>query len=201
MSFIWAALLLFLVMDPFGNIPLFLIPLTHVPDERRRKVLARELLIALAILVFFLFFGCYLMKLLAIDGSSVGIAGGVVLFLIAIKMVFGRTSELYGQQNGDREPFIVPLATPYVAGPSAIAVVMLLMAKDSSRWYVWLGALVAAWSVSSIILIASSVLNTMLKPRTIVAVERLMGLILTILAVNMLLRGIATFLQEHSPGR
>jgi multiple antibiotic resistance protein len=192
MRFVSATLLLFLVMDPFGNIPFFLPLLRHLPPERRRRVLARELLFALAIMVFFLFCGPALMNLLAIDDSSVGIAGGVVLFLIAVKMVFGESDVLLAH-GGDREPFIVPLATPYVAGPSAIAAVVLMMAKDASGWPIWLAAVCVAWLATSVVLMASDALHAILKERVLLAIERLMGFILATIAVNMLLKGIATF--------
>jgi len=195
MEFISATFLLFLVMDPFGNIPFFLAPLARVPVERRRRVLFRELLMALAILLFFLLCGPTVMKLLAIDGSSVGIAGGVVLFLIAIKMIFGGTEQLFVHAT-DREPFIVPLATPYVAGPSAIAAVLLLMARDPSRWWVWLAAVIVSWLGVSIVLVASSALHAFLKERVLLAIERLMGFILATIAVNMFLKGVATFMAE-----
>ena len=199
MSFLSATLLLFLVMDPFGNIPLFLSALRPVPAGRRQRVLARELLIALAILVFFLLFGSYLMAVLAIDNSSIGIAGGVVLFLIALKMIFGEGGEVF-IHGVDREPFIVPLAVPYVAGPSAIATVLLLMAKNPSEWRLWLAAVVVAWLASSVVLVASSALHAVLKERTLLAIERLMGFILATIAVNMLLKGIATFVETLPKG-
>ncbi|HLA86101.1 MAG TPA: MarC family protein [Thermoguttaceae bacterium] len=199
MSFISATLLLFLVMDPFGNIPFFLVPMRHVVPERRRIVLARELLIALGILVFFLFCGPYVMKLLAIDDSSIGIVGGVVLFMISIKMVFGGSEQLFAY-SGDREPFIVPLATPYVAGPSAIAVVLLLMGQDPSRWPEWLAAVIVAWLGLSVILMASDGLHAFFKERALVAIERLTGFILATIAVDMLLKGVGTFLKEVGKG-
>ncbi|MBN1588760.1 MAG: MarC family protein [Pirellulales bacterium] len=195
MSFVAATLLLFLVMDPFGNIPFFLPLLRHIPAERRRQVLARELIFALAILVFFLLCGSSVMKLLAIDDSSVGIAGGVVLFLIAVKMIFGETDQLF-THAGDREPFIVPLATPYVAGPSAIATVLLLMARNPSRWPIWLAAVFVAWLGVSVVLMASNGLHAFLKDRVLLAIERLMGLILALLAVNMFLKGVSAFVEE-----
>ena len=195
MSFISATLLLFLVLDPFGNVPFFLPLLRLVPPERRRHVLAREMLIALAILIFFLFCGPYVMDLLDIDNSSVGIAGGVVLFLIAIRMTFGGAEKIFAYST-DREPFIVPMATPYVAGPSAIAILLLMMAQNPSQWPIWLAAVFVAWLGTSIIIMASDFLLSIFSERVLTAVERLMGLILATIAVNMLLKGIASFVQE-----
>ncbi|MBN2216764.1 MAG: hypothetical protein JW719_05270 [Pirellulales bacterium] len=195
MSFLSATLLLFLVMDPFGNIPFFLTPLARVPAERRRRVLVRELFFALGILLFFLFCGPTVMKLLSINNSSVGIAGGVVLLLIAIKMIFGDAETIFGGAGGDREPFIVPLATPYVAGPSAIAAVLLLVARNPSRWPVWLGAVFVSWLGVSLLLMVSTSLYAFLHERVLVAIERLMGFILAVIAVNMFLEGVETFVE------
>ena len=194
MSFISATLLLFLVMDPFGNIPLFLSLLRHVPKERRLRVLARELVVALVILVFCLFCGSYLIALLQVDQSSVGIAGGVVLFLIALRMIFGGCEEMFSH-DANKEPFLVPLAIPYVAGPSTIATVILLMARNEALWPVWLGALLTAWLASSLILVASARLQPLLGERLLTAAERLMGFVLAVIAVDMFMKGIAPFLS------
>jgi multiple antibiotic resistance protein len=196
-SFLSATMLLFLVMDPFGNIPLFLSVLRQVPLERRRRVVMREMLFAMAIMVFFLFFGVPLIHLLQIDRSSIGIAGGVVLFMIAIKMVFGRTEQLF-QHSDDGEPFVVPLATPFIAGPTTIAVVLLLMAGDPLLWHVWLGAVFVAWLITSVVLIASASLQEVLGTRTIIAIERLMGFILATVAVDMFMKGVSDFLATFN---
>lgn len=193
MSFISATLMLFLVMDPFGNIPLFLPLLRHVPKERRSRVLVRELTAALAILVFCLFCGPYLLSLLQVDRSSVGIAGGVVLFLIALRMIFGGCEGLFSH-DADKEPFLVPLAIPYVAGPSTIATVVLLMARDPALWPVWLTALLTAWFASSLVLLASARLQPILGERFLIAAERLMGFVLAVIAVDMFMKGLQPFL-------
>lgn len=184
-----AALLLFLVLDPIGNIPAFLSILQPVPLEKHRRIVARELLIALAVLAFFLFFGKYVLTALQISQASLGAAGGIIVFLIALRMIFpgpkGATVE-----EVDGEPFIVPLAIPLIAGPAAMATLMLLMARDPGRWFQWLGALLIAWTASSVILLLSGQLARLLGKRTITAIERLMGLVLTAVAVQMLIDGI-----------
>ncbi len=184
-----AALLLFLVIDPIGNIPAFLSILTNVPAERRRKVLTRELLIALATLILFLFFGKYILTALQISQASLGAAGGIILFLIALRMIFPGPKGIMVEEV-DGEPFIVPLAIPLIAGPAAMATLMLLMARDPVDWPRWLGALLLAWSASSIILLLANQLARLLGKRTITAIERLMGLLLTAVAVEMLINGI-----------
>jgi len=182
------ALLLFLVIDPIGNVPAFLSILDNVPAERRRGVLSRELLIALATLILFLFFGKYVLTALQISQASLGAAGGIIVFLIALRMIFpGPKGAMVEEVDG--EPFIVPLAIPLIAGPAAMATLMLFMARDPKDWPRWLAALLLAWSASSMILLLASQLARLLGKRTITAIERLMGLVLTAVAVQMLIDG------------
>ena len=184
-----AAVLLFLVMDPLGNILLFVAALQGVAPERRVRVVVRELVIAYLILVAFLFVGQPLLGLLQITGPALTIAGALVLFLIALRMVFP-TAERNLSENIGGEPFIVPLAIPYVAGPSAMATVLLLVSREPSRWQAWLGALTAAWIVSAVILMLGGRLSRLLGQKGLVALERLMGLLLVAVAVQMFLEGL-----------
>ncbi len=196
MSVISACILLFMVMDPFGNIPFFLSVLKTVPKERRKRVITRELLIALLILMVFLFLGPYFLGVLRISESSLRIAGGIVLFLIAIKMIFGGTQEMFkGTPEG--EPLIVPLAVPAIAGPSTVATILLLVAQEPSRWPEWLLSLCLAWLSTALILLSSTELARLLGERGLTAIERLMGLILTAISVEMFLQGIRAFLGSH----
>ena len=184
-----AAVLLFLVMDPLGNILLFVSALQGVAPERRVRVVVRELVIAYLILVVFLFVGQPLLGLLQITGPALTIAGALVLFLIALRMVFP-TAERNLSENVGGEPFIVPLAIPYVAGPSAMATVLLLVSREPSRWPAWLGALTVAWVLSAVILMLGGRLSRLLGQKGLVALERLMGLLLVAVAVQMLLEGL-----------
>ncbi|WP_197513321.1 MarC family protein [Acidihalobacter aeolianus] len=193
MTLFSAALLFFLVMDPFGNIPLFLSALRQTPRERQPRVIVREMLIALVILLVFMFFGQQLMDLLEVSPAALGVAGGVVLFLIALKMVFPDAGGLHEQIEG--EPLVVPLAVPLIAGPSAISAAMLMASRQPGDWPLWTGALLIAWAASGSILLAATRLSRHLGARGLVALERLMGLILTVIAVQMLLSGIAQFLH------
>lgn len=189
MTVLSAAVLLFLVLDPFGNVPLFLVYLKDLPPQRQRRIIVRELGIALGVLVLFLFGGRFLLTVLQISEPSLGIAGGLVLFLIAIHMIFSGAEEIFrGQYPG--EPFIVPLAIPLIAGPSAMATVLLLMARQPDRWLEWLTALLVAWLASGIILLLSSPLSRLLGDRGLAALERLMGLLLTTVAVEMFVGGV-----------
>jgi multiple antibiotic resistance protein len=183
-----AAILLFLVIDPFGNIPLFLSILKSVPAERRKGVIAREMLIALLVLVLFLFAGRYILSYLGISEPSLSIAGGIVLFMIALKMIFIGSEKIFGDIPAG-EPLIVPLAIPLVAGPSAVATVLLLMARDPSRWPEWFAALIMAWFVSGVVLLFSEHVGRLLGDRVLTAIERLMGMLLTLVAVEIFLKG------------
>lgn len=184
-----AALLLFMVMDPVGNVPLFLSALKSVEPARQSRVVIRELVIAYAILVGFLFGGQYLLNLLHVSESALTIAGGVVLFLIALRMVFP-SAEKPLSETVDGEPFVVPLAIPYVAGPSTMATVLLLMSREPARWPDWLTALTAAWLAGAAILTLGSRLSRFLGRKGLIALERLMGMVLVTLAVQMFLDGL-----------
>jgi MarC family membrane protein len=190
-----AAVLLFFVMDPLGNVPLFLSALRHVEPSRHRIVIVRELGIALAILVAFLFVGRYLLELLHVSPAALTAGGGIILLLIALRMIFP-TSERSLREDVEGEPFIVPLAVPYTAGPSTLATELLLMSGEPGRWPVWLGAVVLAWLASAVILYFSAGLRKLLGERGLTAMERLMGMLLVIVAVEMLMTGIAEYLER-----
>lgn len=187
-----AATLLFLVMDPFGNVPFFIAALRDVEEPRRQRVVVRELLIALAVMVLFLFSGQYILSALQISSSALTAAGGTVLLLIAVKMVFPVAGQSAAEEVGG-EPFIVPLAIPYVAGPSALAALLLIMNQEPSRWPEWLAALLVAWVASGLIIASSGFLSRVLGRRLLVAIERLMGMLLVAVAIQMLMTGIAQF--------
>lgn len=195
MTILSAALLLFLVMDPLGNIPLFMTTLKKVEESRKRKVVLRELMFALIILVAFLFLGQYLLQALHLTQTALTTAGGIILLIIAIKMIFPtRNSSL--QEDVEGEPFIVPLAIPYVAGPSAMATSLLMMSSDPSRWFDWLIAVLLAWFVSALIIYFASYFAKFLGEKGLIAIERLMGMLLITVAVQMLLTGIAEFVGK-----
>lgn len=183
-----AFVLLFLVVDPFGNVPFFVAALKDVDPDRRRRVIVRELLIAYGVMVLFLFAGRPFLEILGISGPALTIAGGVILFLIALRMIFPRRGQS-AQEEIEGEPFIVPLAIPYVAGPSVLAVEMLLMSDDPGRWPIWLVAVTAAWAATSVIVFFGSQVAERLGPRGLIAIERLMGMILVAIAIQMFLTG------------
>jgi multiple antibiotic resistance protein len=180
---------LFLIMDPFGNIPVFFPILERVPPERRRKVLIRELVLALAFIVAFIFLGRYVMNFLGLKEESVSIAGGIILFLIALRMVFpsGR-SQLESEFEG--EPLLVPLAVPLIAGPSLLAVLLLFSTAGPGGLLDLLIAALIAWVGTFVVLLSSTYVLRFLSRRGVVAVERLMGMILVALAVQLFLDGL-----------
>ncbi len=187
---------LFLVMDPIGNVPLFLSILKDVPPERRQRVLLRELAIAYVVLVAFLLMGGSLLRFLGLQQEAVSIAGGIVLFLIALRMIFpGEGGIADGSPGG--EPFIVPLAIPLVAGPSTLATLLLLDRSGTSATLTLLAVVTVAWAISCIILMSSTFLYRVLGERGLVAMERLMGMLLVMVAVQMLMNGVATFMARQ----
>jgi len=194
MSTVSAGIMLFLIMDPLGNIPLFLSLLKNVDPARRRLVLVRELIIALVVLFVFLFSGKYLLAALQLKAESVSIAGGIILFLIGIRMIFSPKDGMFGGDT-EAEPFIVPMAIPAVAGPSTMAAVMLLANSSPGRTVDWSIALFVAWLATSVILVSSTYLYRWLGHSVLVALERLMGMLLVALSVQMFLNGIVAYVR------
>ena len=189
MTVLAAILLLVIIMDPIGNVPVFLSILKNIPMERRKIIIIRELIIAFLILIFFMFIGRFLLQLLQIEQSSLGIAGGIILFIIAIRMIFPGTKPMFSHDE-ESEPLVVPLAIPMIAGPSAIAAVILLMAQEPSRWTEWTIVVFVASLISGIILVSSESLGRKLGNRALTAIERLMGIFLIMISVDFILDGI-----------
>ncbi len=194
-----AGILLFLIMDPLGNIPLFLSLLKNVAPRRRRWVLVRELLIALCVLFAFLLGGGFILRVLQLKQESVSIAGGLVLFLIGVRMIFPPKEGLFGGTGGG-EPFIVPMAIPSVAGPSTMAALLLLANQQPGRLGAWSLALFAAWLGTAAILLSSTYLFRWLGEQVLTALERLMGMLLVALSVQMFLGGVVAYLRAASIG-
>ena len=188
------AVVLFFIMDPLGNMPIFNAVLSHVSTERKVKIAARELVFALIILLLFLYSGNYLLNFLGLEQSSLSIAGGILLFIISLRMIFPRVNRADELEGAD-DPFIVPLAVPLVAGPSTIAMLLLLSSQEPERMTQWTVALMLAWGASTIILLAAPFMMRVLGDRGARALERLMGMILIIMATQMLLNGIREFAQ------
>ena len=195
MAFLSTTILLFLVIDPIGDIPVFLTALRNVPQERRFQVVLRECIIGFAVLMLFALFGQFFLKMLRLSIPALGISGGIVLFLIALKMIFPTSDRIFGDVDAGSEPLVFPLAIPTVAGPSALATVMLLVSRDPTKLWVDVGALAVAMAATTAILVSADRIFALIGRRVMTAAERLMGLILTAVAIEMLLQGIRAFMR------
>lgn len=195
MDLLSAVATLFLIMDPLGNIPVFLAVLKEVSPERQRKVLLREILIAYAVLLIFLLLGNHLLRFLNLEQETISISGGIVLFLIALRMIFPPEGGMLGE-TPEGEPFVVPLAIPLIAGPSTLAALLLLQQANPKDTIQLLVAVTIAWAISGVILLASPFFFRVLRQRGLIAMERLMGMLLVMIAVQMLINGVSTFLQD-----
>ncbi len=193
-SFASATILLLLITDPFGNIPIFVNALKHVPPERRSLVIVREVFIAFALLLTFMFVGEGFLRLMNLSDLSLQMAGGVVLFLIALRMIFPPPAAPDLAIQG--EPLIVPLAIPALAGPSAMATVMLLVSQAPDRRLEWVAALAMTMGLGAIVLLLAERIQRVLGERFSIAMERLMGLILVAVSVEMLIRGLKVLVKQ-----
>ncbi len=194
MDVLSTALTLLLVMDPLGNIPNFMAALKSVPEARRQRVILRECLFALVILAGVFLGGRGFMGVFGLSSEALRIAGGIMLFLIAIRMIFPN----HGADRPElpeEEPFIVPLATPLVVGPSLIATIMILTGNPLNSRLGIMTAIISAWLVSTLILLSAPFFARVLRRRGLMAVERLMGMLLIVVAVQMFLDGL------HLPSR
>ena len=207
MNYVSAFILLLLVMDPIGNIPIFAAALSAVKPEKRIRIVVRELLIALGVLIAFLFGGPASLRIMGISPAAMEIGGAIVLFLIALHMVFPPERKAKEGEMGP-EPFIVPLAIPLIAGPGAIATLLLIVGQPHHNgeglWQGWSGrglalaALLSAWAASAVILVAATSLSSLLGPRAMQAMERLMGMLLVALSVQMMLTGIEKYINTFA---
>lgn len=191
--FISSVITLCLVMDPFGNIPLFISALKKVAPERRKTVLIRELSIALGITVAFLFLGKWFLNAFGISSYSLSIAGGIILFIISVKLVFSNDDETHSSPK-EEEPFIVPLAIPLVAGPAALSIVMILSAQQPNK-LITLAAVLVASVINSAVLMLSFPISNLLGKRGLAAIERLTGMILVLMSVDMVMKGVSEFMK------
>lgn len=192
-SFLSAFVLLLLVLDPFGSLPVFISVLRGVPPQRRATIAMREVVIAFGVLIAFMFSGQGFLSLMHLSERSLEVAGGVILLIIAIRMIFASGAEIYSSDGGAREPFIFPLAVPLLAGPSAMATVLLLASRQPERMLEWVGALTAAMAVSGAVLLAADRIRKLLGHSVVSALEKLMGLVLTAIAVEMILAGLKRY--------
>jgi MarC family membrane protein len=195
-TFVSATVLLILITDPLGNIPLFVSCLRGVSPKRRTIVILREVAIAFMILLTFMVVGDGFLRMMSLTDQSLRIGGGIVLFLIALRMVFPHPDGPLGGDTRGGEPLIVPLAIPALAGPSALATVMLLTSQAPGKMFEWIGALTVTMIVCAIVLMLAERIQAWLGERAMMAFERLMGLVLVAISVEMMLGGIRSFVHQ-----
>ena len=190
-----AVITLFLIMDPLGNVPVFLSILKDVPPARRRIILMREVVIAYVVLLVFLLAGPHVLRVLHLEQETISIAGGIVLFLIALRMIFPGAGGLHAD-SPEGEPFVVPLAIPLIAGPSTLAALMLLQRSEPGATWQLLLAVTIAWVLTAAILLAAPFFYRVLHQRGLIAMERLMGMLLVMISVQMLMNGLGHFVSR-----
>ena len=198
-TFASALVLLLLVLDPLGSLPIFVSVLRSVAPERRARVALRESAIAFGVLLVFMFAGQWLLDVMHLSQRSLAVAGGVILLIIALRMVFGGAAAMVAGEGPDAadgrpaEPFVFPLAVPLLAGPSAMATVLLLASGQPDRVWHWVGALTVAMAVSALVLLMADRIRRLVGDSVVTATEKLMGLVLTAIAIEMLLDGLKKY--------
>lgn len=192
-TFVSALVLLLLVLDPLGGLPIYISVLRTVAPERRTLVALRETAIAFAALALFMVAGQAFLSLMRLSERSLEVAGGVILLIIAVRMVFASGAEVYASGTEGREPFIFPLAVPLLAGPSAMATVLLLASRQPESLWSWMGALTVAMVISGVVLLAADRIRRVLGSSMVAAIEKLMGLVLTAIAIEMILAGLKQY--------
>lgn len=197
MDLIEIMVLLFIVVDPFGNIPFILALLKNSEAAEFRKTVLREVFIAYLILLAFFFQGNLILRYLGINEASISVAGGIILFLISIHMIFKGSGDVFTDEYGEN-PIFVPIAMPYMAGPSAIATVMLIHSRLDSQWHIGFLALTLVMTINAILFVLSRRIGNILGRRGLKALDRLMGMLLNLISVNMILRGIHAFLSSNA---
>ena len=191
-SFLSAFILLLLVLDPLGSLPVFIPIMRGVPPARRTWVAVREVGIAFCVLLAFMFLGNGFLRVMHLSERSLEVAGGVILLMVAIRMIFSHEGGVYGTPEG-KEPLIFPLAVPLLAGPSAMATVLLLASRQPDRMLSWVGALAGAMLVSGAVLLLCERIRRLIGDSMVSAIEKLMGLVLTAVAVEMILAGLKQY--------
>jgi MarC family membrane protein len=195
-TFVSALILLLLVLDPLGSLPIFISVLRGIEPQRRRPVALREGFIAFAVLMAFMLGGQAFLRVMHLSERSLEVAGGVILLIIAMRMIFGGAAQMYISEGPQREPLIFPLAIPLLAGPSAMATVLLLASRQPERIWHWAAALTVAMTICTVVLLAADRIRRLLGDSVVSAMEKLMGLVLTAIAVEMLLAGVKRYFFE-----
>lgn len=189
-SFIAITFTIFFAIDPFGNIPKYLTLLKHFDSKKRCMIAMREFIFALIIMILFHYLGRYLLQVLSLSKLTVQISAGVILFLVAIRMIFPGSEEKDHKWK-TAHPFIVPLATPLIASPSVLAIIMIYTQGPYPYYFVY-AAILCAWFLSSIILFFAGPIYKVIGDRGLQACEKLMGLIISLIAIQVLMEGLSS---------
>ena len=195
-TFLSATILLIVITDPLGNIPLFILNMRRVRKERRIRIIVRECAVAFVVLLVFMLFGRQMLSLLRLSEETLKIAGGVILFLIALNMIFPGSGVAVGHDGVADEPFIVPIAIPLISGPSAMVTAMLIAGSNPHRMLEWIAALAITIAVTFVAFFASDKIKKVLGDQALSAIEKLMGLVLTAMSIEMLLGGVASYIKQ-----
>lgn len=190
------SLILFLIMDPLGNIAPFQRCLSGVAKRKRNSVLARELLIALAAMIFFFFLGDFLLDILVISEATARLTAGTILFLFAIRILFPSENSTRKTVQAEKDPFIVPLAIPLIAGPSLLATIMIFSHVDPLAPILFF-AIGIAWVATAVLLFFSKQIYSVVGDNGLIALERLTGMILVLLSIQRFLEGVELFMKQY----
>jgi len=194
MSLFSLTLTLFLIMDPLGKVKQFLSILDGIPHRRQRLVIAREMIMALVAMMVFSLLGEYISAAFQVNKTTIFISAGIILFLTAIRILFPKEDHL--PRVPGNEPFLVPLAIPMIASPALLATIMLFSQAEPLMWPM-VYSILMAWGISSVLLIFSRPLRRILTQNGLLAIERLMGMVLVLIAVQRFLEGIVLFMAER----
>ena len=192
-SFTTIAFTIFFVLNATGQIPLFLALLARFDHKRQLKIITRELIIALVVLLLFTFFGDWILKVLGISQPIIAVAGGILLFLISLTMIFPKGEATH--EHLTKEPMVIPLAIPVITGPGAITTVM-TYAHETGHPLMVAGAVFCAWLPSLVILLMGSYIKNIMGERGLTAIERLGGMLVCLIGINMCTNGIFRLVQE-----
>lgn len=190
------ALIYFLVANPIGNSPTVLTLVKHYDFDRQKKILFRETMISLLIALFFQFFGELFLSLLKISDFTLTLTGGIVLFILALQMIFHKP-EVEGSATTKQEPFIVPIAIPLISGPGLMTMIMVTSREEANNFKISLAILIA-WFGVTLVLVGAPYLQKLIGKRGMDAMEQVMGMILGLISMNMIVNGAQLFVKTLS---
>ena len=195
MSFMTLVVLVFILLSSYAQIPVFMSLLKHHTPQKQRKIILREMSFALLILLIFIFFGPKVLDIIGIKQPILGITGGGLLIIISLNMIFPK-EESPKEGLPKHEPFVVPLAMPCIAGPGTITTLMVL--TDKEGFLMASSALVLAWIPSTLLLLAAPSIKRLLGEKGLIAIERLGGMIISLIGIQMAALGILDLIKDYN---